>query len=576
MVGVVTAEVVRNALVYAAEEMGIVLRNSAYSPNIRERMDHSCAVLDAERRLVAQAEHIPTHLGSLPYGVRAALKAYGEELREGDMLLVNDPYIVGTHLCDLTLIAPVFYGGELVAYVANKAHHSDIGGIVPGSLPADATELFHEGLVLPPVRLVKGGQLDGEILSIILSNARAPEMRKGDLRAQIAANLLGAKRIRSAIDAHGLRTFREAVDHILEHSERRVREEIRKLPKGVYRAEDYMESTSERGEAARIVVAVTIGEDFMRFDYTGTDAQVEGPANSAYGVTLAGVYYVMNCILDPLIPVNEGKYRPVEVYVPPGTILNPSKPAPVGGGTVETSQRNVDVLLKALSRALPDRIPAASQGTMNNVCVGGVDEWGRTWTFYETVGGGSGAGPGVDGVDAVHVHMTNTMNTPIEVIEQSFPIRVLKYKIRTDTGGPGRWRGGCGIERVWRLEAGPATLSIQAERTVLAPWGLSGGREGGLGEYLVVKPDGRVTKLNSKCTVRLERGDIVIVKTPGGGGYGDPLDRDPELVLEDVLNGYVSIESARRDYGVVIDESRMEVDREKTGELRRAVRAARS
>ena len=566
----VTVEVAKGALIYTAEEMGIALKKSAYSPNIKERMDHSCAIFDAEKRTVAQAEHIPVHLGSMAFAVRTGLQHYGKRLEEGDMLLLNDPYLSGTHLPDITLIAPEYYEGKIIAYLANKAHHSDVGGKAPGSLAGDATELFQEGIIIPPVRFVKGGEIDEELSELILSNVRTPEARMGDLRAQIAANALGIRRMLDLVEEHGVEKLHAAMKEIMDYSEKRMKAEIDKMPEGNYEAEDFLEDTGVGEEPAKIKVRITIEKDEITFDYTGTDIQVEGPINAPLGVTLSGIYFTLISVTDPTIPINDGCYRSVKVIVPEGCLLNPMKPAPVAGGNVETSQRNVDVLLKAFSQIVPEKVCAAGQGTMNNVSVGGIDpKTGRPWAFYETIAGGYGGRLAIDGVDGVHVHMTNTMNTPIEAIELAHPIRFLTYQLRCDTGGPGKWRGGCGLERSWMLLAPSATLSILAERNKIQPWGLFGGKPGALGEYLLQKPDSRIVKLKSKCTVKMTEGDILVIRTPGGGGYGDPYERAPNLVLQDVANGLVSSESARRDYGVVVDGEHMVVDLKGTEDLRK-------
>jgi len=548
----VTIEVVKGALIYAAEEMGIALKKSAYSPNIKERMDHSCAIFDTEKRTVAQAEHIPVHLGSMAFAVRTGLDHYGKRLEEGDMLLLNDPYISGTHLPDITFIAPAYYEGKLIAYLANKAHHSDVGGKAPGSLSGDATELFQEGIIIPPVRFVKGGEIDEELSELILSNVRTPTVRLGDLRAQIAANTLGIRRVIDLVEEHSVERLQAAMKEIMGYSERRMKAEIDEMPDGTYEAEDFLEDTGVGETSVRIKVRIAIKGDEITFDYTGTDSQVEGPINAPLGVTLSGIYYTLISVTDPTIPINDGCYRSVKVVVPEGCLLNPVKPAPVAGGNVETSQRNVDVLLKAFAQIVPKKVCAAGQGTMNNVSMGGIDpKTGRPWAFYETIAGGYGGRQGIDGVDGIHVHMTNTMNTPIEAMELDYPIRFLTYQLRPDSGGPGKWRGGCGLERSWMLLAPSATLSILAERNKNQPWGLFGGKPGALGEYLLKKRDGAVLKLRSKCTVKMNEGDILVIRTPGGGGYGNPYEREPSLVLQDVINGLVSSESARRDYGVL-------------------------
>ena len=572
----VTIEVIKGALTYAAEEMGIVLRNSAYSPNIKERMDFSCTLFDRKKRLTAQAEHIPVHLGSMQLAVRKGLEKLKGELENGDMILFNDPYISGTHLPDITLICPIFHENTVIAYSANKAHHSDVGGKAPGSMAGDATEIYQEGIIIPPVKFVKRKGIDEEIASILLSNVRTPEIRLGDLRAQMAANLLGKQRVLELVDRYGVETLHEAMEEIMNYSERRMRIEVSKMPEGSYSAEDYLENTGTSNKKVKIRVTITAKKDQLLIDYTGTDDQVDGPVNAVLGVTQSGVYYTLRCLTDPTVPMNDGCYRPVRIHVPEGTLMNPTPPAPVAGGNVETSQRNVDVLLKAFAGMLPEKVCAACQGTMNNIAVGGTNpQNGRSWTFYETIAGGFGGRRGIDGVDAIHTHMTNTMNTPVEAIETVYPIRFLKYELRENSGGPGKWRGGVGLERSWMLLAPSATLSVLAERTKIPPWGLYGGKNGARGEYYIIKPKGKRIKLKSKCTVRIENGDVFVVRTPGGGGFGDPLERESKFVLQDVLNGLVPLEAAKQDYGVVIDSVTMKIDWELTEQLRARVQRLR-
>jgi len=544
----VTVEVIRGGLVYAAEEMGIVLRKTAYSHNIKERMDHSCAIFDSNGRLIAQAEHIPVHLGSMSIALKNCLKEI-DFLEEGDMVVFNDPYLSGTHLPDITLVAPAYEEKELLGYVVNKAHHSDVGGKAPGSLPGDASEIYQEGLIIPPVRLVRKGTIVKDVLKLILSNVRTQKIRMGDLKAQVAANLLGIRRLREIAQKFGIGVVNEAIDDILDYSERRIRKKISEIREGSYEAEDYLESTGTEDKPVRLKVRVQVKGDEISFDYSGTDPQVNGPVNAVLGVTLAGIYYVLMCITDPTIPMNEGCFRPVSVNVPRGCVLNPVRPAPVGGGNVETSQRNVDVLFKALSKAIPQKVCAAGQGTMNNVCVGGIDTSGKQWVFYETIGGGYGGRQGLDGVDGVQVHMTNTMNTPIEAIEASYPILFLRYELRKDSCGAGKWRGGCGIVRSWKLLGEHASLSLMAERHKIAPWGLFGGKPGATGRAFIIRPDGSKLELPSKCTVTMERGDIFVILTPGGGGYGDPREREQKAILRDFENELLSKEKIAEDYG---------------------------
>ena len=557
MVDKTTVEVIRGALVYAAEEMGIALKKSAYSPNIKERMDHSCALFDPQRRLIAQAEHIPVHLGSMALAVREGLAAYKGKLEPGDMILLNDPYLSGTHLPDLTLIAPIYNSGRLIGYAANKAHHTDIGGKAPGSIAGDSTELYQEGLIIPPVKFVKAGTIDPELSWLLRSNVRTPDVQMGDLRAQIAANNTGIKRVHELVEQYSSETLHSAMEEIMDYSERRMRSAVSELPRGVYEASDYMEDVPGI-DLAEIRVKVIVESDGVTFDYAGTCQQVEAPINAPLGVTIAGIYFTLITVTDPTIPVNDGCFRPIKLRIPEGTMTNPRRPAPVAGGNVETSQRNVDVLMKVFAQIAPDRVPAAGLGTMSNISVGGTRADGTPWTFYETIGGGSGGRPIGDGVDGVHVNMTNTMNTPVESLEAYLPMRFVSYGLRPDTGGPGEYRGGCGIERSWIFTAPKATLSVLAERTKIPPWGLKGGKPGGLGEYKIIKRGGEVVVLPSKCTVRIEEGDTLVVHTPGGGGYGDPKKRDPKLILRDVLNGLVSAESAERDYGVKIFAGKVE------------------
>lgn len=548
MIDLTTIEVVKGALIYAAEEMGIALKKSAYSPNIKERMDHSCAIFNHKRELIAQAEHIPVHLGSMALAVKQGLEEYKGTLGLGDMILLNDPYISGTHLPDLTLIAPIYYKDTLIGYAANKAHHTDVGGKAPGSLAADATELYQEGIIIPPIKFVKKGVVDSEISNLIRSNVRTPDVQMGDLRAQIAANNTGIKRVLELVEQYGVKKVHNAMDAILDYSERRMREEIRCMPDGAYFAVDYMESISPAIDDLNIQVKIIKDQENLIFDYSGTHTQVDKPINAPLGVTVAGIYFTLISITDPTIPVNDGCFRPITLNIPLGCMMNPIRPSPVAGGNVETSQRNADVLMKAFSEIVPEKVPAAGQGTMNNITIGGLKDNGEPWTFYETIGGGSGARPDRDGVDGIHVNMTNTMNTPIETLEAYSPLEFKAYRLRRDSGGAGKYRGGCGIERIWTLTSAKATLSIMAERNKIQPWGLAGGLGGATGEFILIKPDETEIRLPSKCTISITRGDTLIIRTPGGGGYGNPHDRSPEMIKEDILNDLISIETARKIY----------------------------
>lgn len=519
----ITVEVVKSSLIYASEEMGIAVRNSSYSPNIKERLDHSCALFDSHARLVAQAEHIPVHLGSLPWGLARTLETIEREhgsMREGEMWVVNDPYISGTHLNDVTVIRPIFSSGKLAGYAANKAHHTDVGGMVPGSMSADARDLFAEGLVVPPLRLVEGERNVEATIALFRANSRTPEARSGDLRAQTAGNYTGERRFIELCERYGRQTIDAAIEKTLEQSEMRMRAALRGLGDGTFASEDVLEDRDGK-PSIRIALQLTLKDGTAHFDYAGTAPQLPFPMNAVYGVTLSGVYYALRAVTDPTIPMNEGCFRPVSVDVPGGTLLNPIRPAPVGGGNVETSTRNADVVLAALAKAAPDRVPAQSGGTMSNVMIGGTRDDGSTWAFYETNGCGMGARPGLDGIDAIQCHMTNTLNTPIEAIERDYPLRVTRYEIAEHTGGAGRFRGGDGLIRALQLTGGRAQVSLLAERHAVAPRGARGGSNGKPGRHLLKRAGGTESSLPAKTTFDFAPGETLEVQTPGGGGLGE-------------------------------------------------------
>ena len=538
-VDAITAEIVASSLVYASEEMGIAVRNAAYSPNIKERLDHSCALFDSRGNLIAQAEHIPVHLGSLPWGLRRSLAwlvERGRPIERGETIVVNDPYLSGTHLNDVTVIAAIHSGDRLVGYAANKAHHTDVGGAVPGSMPPDARDLFAEGCILPPTRLVRDGKLVDETVDLLAGNSRTPEARVGDLRAQIAGNLTGARRYLELIERYGIETVEAAILKSLDDGERRTRAALRALPDGVAVVEDTLED--ERGNPS-IVLRLRLEKsgDRVVLDYSGTVAQRAAPLNAVFGVTLSGAYYALRAVTDPHIPMNEGSFRPIEVRAPEGSLLNPRRPGAVSGGNVETSMRNADLVLSALAKLAPGRVPAQSGGSMNNVMVGGFDAAGRSWAFYETNGCGMGARPTADGIDAIHVHMTNTLNTPIEAIERALPITITRYEFATGTAGAGEYRGGSGLIRSFSLREGTATASVLADRHTVHPHGASGGGDGGTGHHELVRADGTRSVVPAKATLDLLPGDTLIVQTAGGGGYGDPKRRDPAAIERDRANG---------------------------------------
>ena len=515
----VRLEVVRHLLAACAEEMGTVLRRTAFSPNIKERRDFSCAVFDADGRMAAQAAHIPVHLGSMPLSVRACVEAL--EPGPGDVAVLNDPFRGGTHLPDVTMVAPVHRGSgdRLLGYVAARAHHADVGGAAPGSM-ALAREVHEEGLVIPPVRLVRGGRPVPEVRELVLANVRTPEERAGDLRAQRAAVERGGERMRELADREGADGLATCMAALHRRSARAVRSVLEELPDGSWRFEDVLEDDGHGGGPFTLAVELTVEGAEARVDFSDTDAQAEGGINAVRAVTLSAVHYVVRALAGEDVPSSGGCMEPVEVVTRPGTLVDARPPAAVAGGNVETSQRIVDVVLGALARACPDRIPAASQGTMNNVALGG----GRPgteerWAYYETVAGGAGGGPDGPGADAVHTHMTNTLNTPVEALEHACPLRVRRYGVRRGSGGEGRHPGGDGVVRELELLA-PATLSLLAERRRRGPWGLAGGEAGAAGRDLLLRDD-EARVLPAKGTVRLRRGDVLRIETPGGGGWGE-------------------------------------------------------
>jgi len=508
MMDAATLQVWISRLTGIADEMGAVLRRAAYSPNIKERADCSCALFTPDGTLLVQAEHIPVHLGSMPAAVRAAIDACGAGIRPGDQIVVNDLFAGGTHLNDVTFVAPAFAAdGTLLGWAANRAHHADVGGMVPGSLPPDATEIFQEGLRIPPVRWTP------EVAAIFAAATRTPDERLGDLDAQLGANRLGARRLLELAPAPA------TVGEIVAYGERRMRAAIAALADGEYAFADELDSTGGPGPArpARIVVQATIDGDAATFDFTGTDAQRPGSVNAVEAVTASAVAFALRSVVDPDLPANGGTLRPVRVVAPAGTIVAARPPVAVGAGNVEVSQRVADVCLGALAQAAPARVGAASQGTMNNLVLGGDG-----WVYYETIGGGQGGRPGPrPGMSGVHTAMTNTHDTPVEALERAYPLRVRRYGLRTGSGGAGAAPGGEGIVREIEVLAA-ATLSLITERRTSHPWGVHGGAPGAPGENWLL-PGGdpaRATRLPDKATLRLAPGDVVRVLTPGGGGWG--------------------------------------------------------
>ena len=510
----VTLEILRNQLESVATEMGHVLIRGAYSPNIKERQDCSTALFDADGRMVAQAEHIPVHLGAMPDAVDVVRE---KDPKPGDVFVVNDPFAGGTHLPDVTLVSTVAPGDEVIGFAVSRAHHADVGGSTPGSMPPGAREIYEEGLRLPAVRLVDGGEPNEAVRELIRANVRTPDEREADLRAQRAANARAEERVGELLDEHGA-TLLDAFDAVIDYSRDRVEAEIEALPDGTYRARDVLEGDGVTDDDVPIAAAVTVDGGSIGVDFAGTADQVAGNLNAPLSVAKSAVYFVVRAITDPDIPPNHGCYEPVSVSAPEGSVLDPQPPAAVVGGNVETSQRVMDVTLAAVAAAVPDAVPAGGQGTMNNLIIG--DRAGE-FTYYETIGGGFGARPGKDGMDGVQVGMTNTLNTPVEALESEYPIRVDRYALRPSSGGDGRYRGGLGIERTVTVETA-ATVSLLTERRRTAPAGLDGGEDGATGENLVAGEP-----VPAKASADVEAGTTVSVRTPGGGGHGDPDDRDP-------------------------------------------------
>ena len=538
-----TLEIYRALYTSVAEEMGIALRRTAFSPNIKERRDYSCAVFDHKGRVIAQGDHMPVHLGSMPMAVASALKEI--QLQPGDVVALNDPFAGGTHLPDVTLVMGVFAQeadsrrqtagrrkrlatadwrlatGDCLFFVANRAHHADIGGATPGSMGM-ATDIYGEGLCIPPIRLVRNGELDEDLMRLVLANVRSHAERRGDFQAQIGSLKTGATRLLEIVERRGERETAEYATHLIEYSARLMRHAIASIPDGDYRAEDTLDDDGVGDQEVPIKVRITIKGQHARIDFTGSAPQVDGPINAVEAITVSAVSYVFRCLLEGDAPASAGLMEPIAVIAPKGTVVNAVHPASVAGGNVETSQRIVDVLFRALAQALPNRIPAASQGTMNNLTIGGIDlrtaHEPREFSYYETVAGGMGARPSQDGFSAVHTHMTNSLNTPAEALEYAYPLRVREYRIRKGSGGKGKHRGGDGVIREIETLV-PARMSLLSDRRKRGPYGLAGGNDGKPGSAAIINSRRR-RRIGSKGSWELKAGDRVRIETPGGGGFG--------------------------------------------------------
>jgi len=509
-----TLEIYRALFTSVAEEMGVALRRTAFSPNIKERRDYSCAVFEANGRVIAQGDHMPVHLGSMPMAVAAALAEV--DIAPGDVVALNDPFAGGTHLPDVTLVMPVAIKKRILFYVANRAHHADIGGATPGSMGL-ATDIYGEGIRIPPIRLVRGGTLDRDTMRLLLANVRGNVERRGDFDAQIGSLKTGAARLLEIIERRGEREATEYATQLINYSARLMRHTIASIPDGTYEAEDALDDDGVEDRAVPIRVRVSIKGERAVVDFTGSAPQVAGPINAVEAITVSVVSYVFRCLISGEVPASAGLVEPIEVIAPSGTVVNANPPASVAGGNVETSQRIVDVLFKALAHALPEQIPAASQGTMNNLTIGGIDTrrgQGQEFSYYETVAGGMGARPATDGMSGVHTHMTNSLNTPAEALEYAYPLRVREYRLRKGSGGTGKQRGGDGVVREIETLV-PSRMSLLCDRRKHGPYGLFGGEDGAVGRNQI-----NDREVPGKGSHELKPGDRIRIETPGGGGWG--------------------------------------------------------
>ena len=531
----VELEIFRELFHSIAEEMGASLRRSAFSPNIRERRDYSCAVFDRDAQVIAMGDHMPVHLGSMPMSVRAAIERL--DLGRGDVAMVNDPFAGGTHLPDITLVAPVHISPKKSStnradfYVASRAHHADVGGAAAGSMGL-SREVYQEGLRVPPVFLVRAGATQRDVLQMVLANVRTPEEREGDLGAQIAACNTGARRLQEVCKRYGLQRVRRAAEQLQDYAEQMTRKLLGDVPAGRYVAEDFLDNDGISDRPVRVAVSIRIEKQkqkrsvhpLVTVDFTGSDPQVEGSINAVEAITYSACFYVFRCLLAEDVPAAAGIMRPIRVIAPKGTVVNAHPPAAVAGGNVEMSQRIVDTLFRALSQAMPHLIPAASSGTMNNLTIGGLfpsshARAGEPFAYYETIAGGMGARPTQDGISGVHTHMTNSLNTPAEALEYAYPFRVTKYSLRPNSGGAGKYRGGDGIVRELEVLC-QAEVTLLSDRRLRGPYGLNGGRDGAPGRNVIIMGEGSEVPIPAKGSVRLRPGDRIRIESPGGGGWG--------------------------------------------------------
>ncbi|PYV17353.1 MAG: methylhydantoinase [Acidobacteria bacterium] len=544
-------ELLRNALSGICDEMFLAIMRSSFSTNIKERHDHSAAVFDVRGRVVVQGESLPLHLASMLGLVEVVLERYGiDRICPGDMFLSNDPFVGrGSHLPDVALLAPVFHEGTLVLFVSNIAHHADIGGMAPGSMAGGMTEIYQEGLRIPPVRLVSRGEIVDDVLQLILLNVRVPEERRGDYLAQIAGNLIGIRRLHELLRQWRLEEIEQGCDAIIRAVARRMRAGIAELPDGEYRFEDVLDDDGMGTTDIPIAVRIEVRGDEIFFDFAGSGPQVRGNMNNSYAGLQASVLFALKVLIDPDGPTNHGMLEPVHITAPRGSVVNASFPAATAA-RAQTCQRIIDVILGALAAAVPDRIIAASNGANGVAAFSGTGPLGKYYVYMETIGGGGGGRAYKDGTDAVQVHVTNTSNLPIEALEKEYPLLIERYELVEDSGGAGTWRGGLGLRRVYRGLGHTVVFSGQGERCVHRPWGLFGGGPGATGKIQIVHDDGRLERLPNKCmSVEVPTGAVVWIETPGAGGYGPPAQRSPELVEEDARSGKFSARFIRENYG---------------------------
>src|SRR5256712_920986 len=553
-------EVIRNALLAITEEMGATLRRAAYSTNIKTRGDFSCALFDRGLRTIAQAFAQPSHLGSLAHIVPRAVRTYGpEKLAPGDGILINDPYLGGVHLNDITLITPVFHEGVLLGYVANIAHHVDVGGGAPGSIGV-SSEIYQEGLVIPPVRFVKGGQIDPDIFALIRSNFRGTREISGDFRAQTAANRLGAQRIEALVVQHGAATLTRYLEELLSYTERRTRAAFAEFPDGRFAAEMFMDGDGVSDEPVKLAAVVTIEGGRVSVDLTGCDDQRPSPTNATSSQAYSGVVYVLKCLIDPDIPVNDGFYRLIDIKSRPGSVVHAQHPAAVAAGW-EIAMQLCDLLFRALAPALPDRVVAGTKGCVCNIAFGGMNPAsGEYFTYYETIAGGDGATLTTDSMGAVQGHFPHTPEAPRQRTLANYPVRILRYELIENSEGGGRHRGGLGVRRDYTFPGHAPSFSILSDKARFARGGLSGGEAARPAKYILNPETPQSRELPSKITFQLAPGDVVSVQTPGGGGTQSPLERPAEGVVLDVALGKISAERARAVYGVVVDPATLALD----------------